>query len=162
MLKSETPWVKNPSAGCTRCCLCSSPSPERWVNPWRKLFWTCIKLRGFDPTDHGNKTQGYQKSCGWQSCLWERNRATGRRLCSRRPPDAESQEHRASLSVMLWKSCSLNTCSHKQKLPHPLKTLQKYHPLQNASPNVPGLTDPTELLLPSSSIAHSLPFERSS
>lgn len=55
MLKFETPWVKNPSAGYTRCCLCSSPSPERWVNPWRKLFWTCIKLRGFDPTGHGNK-----------------------------------------------------------------------------------------------------------
>lgn len=29
MLKFETPWVKNPSAGCTRCCLCSSPSTER-------------------------------------------------------------------------------------------------------------------------------------
>ena len=64
MLKSETPWVKHPSAGCTRCCLCSSPSPERWVNPWRKLFWTCLRLRGFDPTGHGNKTLGYQRAVG--------------------------------------------------------------------------------------------------
>lgn len=30
-----------------------------------ELFWTCIKLRGFDPMSHGNKKQDYQKSCGW-------------------------------------------------------------------------------------------------
>lgn len=28
MLKSETPWVKHPSAGCTRCC-CVAPQAQK-------------------------------------------------------------------------------------------------------------------------------------
>lgn len=42
-------------------------------------------------------------------------------------------ELRPSLNAMLWKFWTLNTCNHKQELPPPLKTLQKYHPLQDAS-----------------------------
>lgn len=45
-----------------------------------------------------------------------------------REPGAE-----ASLSVMSWKSWTLNTCSHKRKLPHPLQTPLEYHALQDAS-----------------------------
>ena len=132
MLKSETPWVKHPSAGCTRCCLCSSPSPERWVNPWRKWFWTCLRLRGFDPTGHGNKTLSYQRAVGGSPIS---ERGTGPLAAGCIPEGLQMREPgaEASLSVMSWKSWTLNTCSHKRKLPYPLQTPLEYHALQDAS-----------------------------
>lgn len=63
MLKSETPWVKAPLCRLYQMLLCS-PQAQKDELTWRKLFWTCLRLRGFDPTGHGTKTLGYQRAVG--------------------------------------------------------------------------------------------------
>lgn len=64
MLKSETPWVKHPSAGCTQMLLCSPQAQKDELIPEGNYSELCLRLRGFDPTGHGNKTLKPSESCG--------------------------------------------------------------------------------------------------